>query len=78
MSAPTFRLRETFQSPFDQFADRVGQPYTYLGAITEPDNGHDEEVLPMYRIRFADGVEIETWPEEINADELWQPAAGEK
>jgi hypothetical protein len=36
-----------------------------LEVIDKPDKDHDEEVLPMYLIRFEDGQEIEAWPEEI-------------
>lgn len=67
------KLRETFQSPYDQYRERIGQPFTLIREITEPDAGHDAEVLPMYVIRFPDGEEIEAWPEEVDADELWQP-----
>ena len=57
--------RETFVTPFEQHADRRGQAFDIIGKITEPDATHDAEVLPMYRIRFADGTEIEAWPEEV-------------
>jgi hypothetical protein len=55
----------TFQTPYDQHADRNGQSYTFVRSITEPDESHDTEVLPMHVIRFADGTEIEAWPEEV-------------
>lgn len=57
--------RETFDSPYQQYADRIGQPFTVLSVIDKPDEHHDEEVLPMYRIRFSDGFETEAWPEEV-------------
>ena len=57
--------RETFTTTFQQFAEREGQTFTVVSVISEPDENHDEEVLPMYRIRFADGEEIEAWPEEV-------------
>lgn len=66
-------LRETFQTPFDQFAHRAGQKFEVVRAFTVADDEHDLEVLPMYLIRFEDGAEIEAWPEEIDANELWQP-----
>jgi hypothetical protein len=58
-------FRETFASPFDQYAERVGEPFVLVGFIDQPDGEHDEEVLPMFKIRFADCEEIEAWPEEV-------------
>lgn len=55
----------TFNTPYEQYADRQGQEFELVRAITEPDASHDAEVLPMYVIRFADGEEIEAWPEEV-------------
>lgn len=54
-----------FKSPYEQYANRVGQEFELVRTITEPDATHDAEVLPMYVIRFADGEEIEAWPEEV-------------
>lgn len=54
-----------FKSPYDQHADRIGQEFTVIRTITEPDATHDEEALPMYVIQFSDGVQIEAWPEEV-------------
>lgn len=55
----------TFTTPFEQYAAREGQPCEVLRWVTDPDADHDAEVLPMAVIRFADGVEIEAWPEEV-------------
>ena len=60
--------RDTFTTPFEQHADRRGQGFRVLRVITEPDETHDAEVLPMYRIRFEDGFEIDAWPEEVLAN----------
>lgn len=55
----------TFTSPYEEYAHRIGQAATVLGEI-----GHDtfdyDECGPLYRVRFADGSEIEAWPEEID------------
>ncbi len=59
----TYRL--SFTTPYDQYANREGQPFTVLRVIDQPDEAHDAEVLPMYVIRFTDGLEIEAWPEEV-------------
>lgn len=60
------RPRETFDSPYDQYAERRGQPFEVVCELTEAD-GIDTEVGPMYLIRFADGIEIQAWPEEVDA-----------
>lgn len=65
--------RTTFRTPYDQHRDRTGQPFTVLQVIDTPDSDHDAEVRPMYRIRFADGTEIEAWPEEVLDDEREEP-----
>lgn len=61
----TPKLRATFQSPYDQYKNRIGQTFQVIRAITKPDKDHDKEVLPMYAIKFPDGKEIEAWPEEV-------------
>lgn len=61
--------KETFQGPYDQYAERKGQAFEILREINIADHDHDGEVLPMYVIRFTfDGEEIEAWPEEIFND----------
>ncbi len=54
-----------FTTLYEQHKGRIGQAFTIVRTITEPDETHDAEVLPMYVIRFSDGVEIEAWPEEV-------------
>jgi hypothetical protein len=59
-------LKSSFRTPYDQYRERQGQPFTILRTIDTPDDQHDEEVLPMYEIQFTnDGAVIEAWPEEI-------------
>lgn len=66
-------IRETFTTPFDQYRDRIGQRFTVIRKITrrnmtQADRAeYDAEVLPMYKIRFADGHETSAWPEEVEA-----------
>ncbi len=64
-------FRAFFDSPFEQYRDRNGEPFTVVCAIDQADDDHDDEVLPMYRIRFQDGVEIEAWPEEVLVPPVW-------
>jgi hypothetical protein len=61
----TEKLKEAFDSPYDQFKDKNGQQFKLIKTITEPDFEHDIGSLPMYIIEFEDGEEIEAWPEEI-------------
>lgn len=67
------RIRETFETPFEQYRDRVGQRFTVLRKITKRNitkaerEEYDLECLPMYKIRFEDGHETSAWPEEIEA-----------
>lgn len=63
------QCRETFTTPYDQHRAREGQAFDVVAEIDKPDADHDAEVLPMFRIRFADGFEIEAWPEEVLASE---------
>jgi hypothetical protein len=61
----------TFRTPYDQHRDRDGQQATVVRHYTEDDADHDiTEVGPMYRIRFADGTEIEAWPEEVEPETI--------
>ena len=57
-----------FSTPHEQYKEREGQTCVIVREITEPDDDHGAEILPMYVIRFSDGVEIEAWPEEIWKD----------
>ena len=41
-----------------------GKPFDIVAEITEPDETHDADVLPMYVIT-CDGITFEAWPEEI-------------
>ena len=54
-----------FRTPYEQYADRRGQAFTVERIIMEPGPDFDEEVLPMYAIRFPDGEKISAWPEEV-------------
>ena len=57
-------LRDTFASPFDQYRDRIGQPFRLLGAVDPRDYDYNE-CGPMFCIEFPDGAVIDAWPEEV-------------
>lgn len=74
-------LRDTFCAFFAEVFttshhEHHGQPFS----IVSPPNLSDTEVIaeidqgimPMYRIRFSDGEEIDAWPEEVESG--WEPA----
>lgn len=55
-----------FVTPWEQYFHRHGQPYTVVAVIEQgwedADTGYWR---PLYRIRFADGAEIDAWESEI-------------
>jgi hypothetical protein len=55
----------TFKTDQSTLTHRNGQVVTIVEHITEPSQGFDAEVLPMMRIRFADGYVTECWPDEL-------------
>jgi len=58
-----FKFRETFTTPYSQYADREGQPFAVIRQLS--DKKRDPEVGVLYLIRFEDGTEIHAWPEEV-------------
>lgn len=54
-----------FWSPYEQYEDRIGEPFTVMRRVSEQDA--DLECLPMWGIRFEGGDEIEAHQEEICA-----------
>jgi len=65
----------TFRTPYEQHRNRDGQKCIIVRTITEPDDEHDAEALPMHVVCFEDGTEIEALPEEV-ADPGVCPACG--
>lgn len=58
-------VRETFHALWEQTQDLGGLRFSIVRVITEPDDTHDEEVLPMFVLRMENGEETEAWPEEV-------------
>jgi len=56
----------TFAAKYDQHAERNGQTFTVLGAV-DPITYDTAECGEMFFIRFADGMQIEAWPEEVES-----------
>lgn len=59
-------MDRTFYTETDStLTHRNGQPIEVIRAIRHADEAHDWDVLPMFRVAFADGSEIECWRDEI-------------
>lgn len=58
-----------FWSPFSDFKERIGQPFTVVGRCTEGVEA-DLSALPMWNIKFLDGRVISAYPEEIIVREM--------
>ena len=77
-------FRERFVSPFEQYADRVGQRFTVLKEYAEEELYGEGGMLrgwepgdTMYRIRFTDGTEIDAWGEEVCVQDTEYVEGGE-
>ena len=57
-----------FWSPFGDYKDRIGQKFVVVGRCTTKNS--DLSALPMWNIKFADGVIIGAYPEEIIVREM--------
>lgn len=53
---------------------RNAQKVRIVRHITEPEDGFDEEVLPMVEVRFGDGFQTEVWPDELREYTASAPA----
>ncbi len=56
--------RITFDTPYQEYAERRGQRAVMLGPV-DPTSYDFDECGPLYRIRFYGGAEIQAWPEEV-------------
>lgn len=63
----SYEYSETFHTPYEQYNDLNGLPFTVVDVIehaTSRYDGIDEESCPMFRVRI-NGQVITAWPEEI-------------
>ena len=56
-------FRETFNSPYNYMQKYNGLAFNVVGRYGKEDC--DYESMPMWLIRFNNGIEIEAFPEEI-------------
>lgn len=61
-------LRESFQSPYDQYKEHIGKTFQIIGFNPK----QDEEGSERYTIEFLDGIIIEALPEEIFSGIGWK------
>lgn len=62
----TPKMRETYESPYQQYKERIGQKFSLVRVIPAEEATPDYDTPePMYLIRFEDGEEIEAWEEEV-------------
>ncbi len=59
---------DRFWSPYGDYKERFGEPFTVVERCTE-ENCH-LDVLPLWNIRFEDGTVIGAYPEEIVPSEM--------
>lgn len=59
---------KVFWSPYDQYKNRIGQHFDVIRRIETSEN--DIEVLPMWEIKFEDGLTTLAYPEEIVMTEM--------
>jgi len=62
------RFSPTFHGVWSDHQSRDGQTFEVLETLLIDDQDTEDGMLPMYRIRFPDGVVIEAFPEEVDAD----------
>jgi len=57
-----------FWTPYTDYNNRIGEKFEVVGRLTEEEA--DIECLPMWKIKFADGTIIDSYPEEIIPSEV--------
>lgn len=71
----TLNRTRTFSTTDSGLSGRNGQEVEVVRAIRHADNAHDREVLPMYVVRFPDGVTREVWCDELSGHRHTNPAS---
>jgi hypothetical protein len=67
MKQATFRPESATDGP-PSYRERAGQTVTVIdevGADVDPD-AESEDVAPMFRVRFDDGIETEAFADELD------------
>ena len=62
-------FRRAFRSPYEEQERNNGKEFTVVRRLSYANGDADLECLPMWHIRFADGDEIDAYPEEICEEE---------
>lgn len=61
---------DTFQTPYEDKAKYNGMRFSVVKRLSYVENDTDLECLPMWRIKFENGEEIDAYPEEICEAEI--------
>jgi hypothetical protein len=67
---PSVGSQVVFFPTGSEHQDRRGQEAEITQVVAEADDTHDWEALPMFRLRFPDGHEIEAFADEISSDTI--------
>ena len=69
-----FGFSETYHSPYESEKKYNRKPFRILRRLSYSDGEADLGCLPMWKIRFEDGMERDAYPEEICKVEMSTPA----
>lgn len=58
-------MAHRFYSKGKDLAHRNAQAVQIVREITDPEEGFDEDVLPMVEVKFGDGYVTQVWPDEL-------------
>ena len=56
---------DTFETSFDDYSRYNGKHFEVIRRIDNIDDDCDLDILPQWKIKFEDGIEINAYPEEI-------------
>lgn len=59
-----------FRTPHDEYSERNGCLCRLEKVIDTPNDHVDEECLPLFEVRFGDGVVITAMPEELHTPDM--------
>ena len=62
----TLEVGERFNSPYDFYAWRNGQPFTFLAVVNPGEDPAVDDCRSMFRIQFPDGQTVLARPQEID------------
>lgn len=71
-----------FWSQSGDYEKFIGKPFSVVGRVKEYDDQHEDgaelECLPMWKIRFEDGTQIDVFPDEVILREMLENGCPEE